>query len=276
MWRAGSRFFYATGTGHALSNIFTSPTTILLLAACVGTILLWGRYRHIGRLIVSLVVLCGGLFAEFPVDQWVLKPLEERFPSPALPPHIDGIVVLGGAVESALWQDRGQPALNAGADRMTEFVILARRFPQAKLLFTGGPGHSRPNGAREADVARVLFEGLGIDGHRLTMEDRATTTWDNAVFSRELVQPKPGETWLLVTSANHIPRAMGSFRAVGWQMIAYPVGYKTYHNLDLRHSSGLGARLELLDIAAHEWIGLVVYWMQGRSSALFPGPEAAL
>ncbi len=255
-------------------GVLTSPGQLLLLLAVLGTLLLWVRPGRVGRLMVSLAMLGLAVIAVLPIDQYVLHPLENRFPTPELPGHVDGILVLGGAVEASLWADRGQPSLNADADRMTEFVRLARRYPDATLAFTGGPAPSKPNGPREADVARALFGELGLDTAHMIFEDRSTTTWENAVFTKQLVQPKPGAVWLLVTSASHLPRAVGTFRAVGWEMIPVPVGYKTYNNPALRHKPGLFQRLQQLDTGAHEWIGMVEYWLRGRSTALFPAPRA--
>ena len=123
--------------------------------------------------------------------------------------------MLGGAVDQNLTEARGIPALNGAAERMTEFVVLARRYPEAKLVFTGGQGSLVHGGTTEADVARRLFDALGVPEARVTYEDEARNTWENALLTRRLVEPKPGETWLLVTSASHMPRSVGAFRQAG-------------------------------------------------------------
>jgi uncharacterized SAM-binding protein YcdF (DUF218 family) len=262
--------------GHQIANLPVSPTFLLALLAALGALLLWTPRWHGGRALVCLAVLGFALIAVLPVEQWALRPLEDRFPAPQLPEHVDGIVVLGGAIEADLSADRGQPALNQFADRMTEFVTLARRYPEARLAFTGGPLPGQPDGPREADAARELLAGLGIDGPRMLFEDRSTTTWENAVFTQAAIQPRQGEIWLLVTSAMHLPRAVGAFRAVGWETIPIPVGYKTYRATRGHRAHGLVEKLELLREAAHEWVGLAYYWLGGRSTALFPAPRAVL
>jgi uncharacterized SAM-binding protein YcdF (DUF218 family) len=251
----------------------TSPGTGFALLAALGTLLLWTRLWHVGRLFLTLGVVGLTLIIVLPVDQWSLAPLENQFESAVLPEKVDGIIVLGGAQETGIWLDRGQPALNSAADRMTEFAILARRYPSARLVFTGGTPPSKSLAPPEADVARVLLTQLGIAPERVSYEDQSTTTWENAVFSRALIRPKPDETWLLVTSASHIPRAVGAFRAVGWDVTPAPVGYKSYHDATLRNPRSFGEKLALLDIATHEWIGLVAYWAQGHSTTLFPAPR---
>ena len=219
-------------------------------------------------------MLSFALIALLPVDQWLLRPLEDRFPVPADLAKVDGIVVLGGAINATLAADRGRPALNSAADRLTEFAILARTYPAAKLVFSGGPPPNDPAGPREADFARILFEGLGIDGGRLQYEAQSRTTWENAQFSKALVKPAEGEVWLLVTSAFQMPRAVGAFRASGLDLLPYPVGHKTYRGNEHEFGS-LTARLRLLDVAMHEWVGLAYYRFQGRSSALFPALNPA-
>ena len=251
-----------------------SPTGWLLSLAGFGVLLLWlGRLRS-GRALVTIVVLCFALMAVLPVEQWAIRPLEEQFPAPAELAKVDGIIVLGGALDAALSADRGQPALNDAADRMTQAVMLTRKFPAAKLVFTGGPSPYDPAGPREADAAKLLFTALGVDPARMQFETESRTSWENAEFTHAVVHPAEGEIWLLVTSAMHMPRAIGTFRAVGMDLTAYPVGYKSYHG-EIKRMNRFVERLQLLDEAAHEWAGLAYYRLRGRSSALFPAPNPA-
>ncbi|MBN9562430.1 MAG: YdcF family protein [Alphaproteobacteria bacterium] len=255
------------------AGVLLRPSTLLLLCCVVGLALSWRGRSRLGRGLLLAGVGGFVLVLLLPIDQWALLPLEDRFPQIANPPaHVDGIIVLGGAVEPDITADRGIPSLNGNAERMTEGVTLARRYPNAKLVFTGGRGAVISGSLMEADVARMLFTDLGVAPDRLVMERRSRTTWENAVFTKELVHPKPGETWILVTSADHVARGVGAFRAVGWDVIGWPVGYKSGHSLLLWLPSSLGGSLSQLDEAVHEWVGLVAYWAMGRSSALFPAP----
>jgi uncharacterized SAM-binding protein YcdF (DUF218 family) len=164
------------------------------------------------------------------------------------------------------------PSLNAAAERLTTFVALARRYPNAKLVFTGGSGALIPGDAVEADGARMLLESLGVPADRVLFESASRTTYDNALMSRTLALPRDGQTWLLVTSASHMPRSVGAFRRAGWQVQAWPVGYKTYHMRYPVFSLMLGDKIAGVDWAVHEWVGLVAYRLLGRTSALFPAP----
>lgn len=237
-----------------------------------GAFLLWLRHMRTARVLLSAVTLGWALIAWLPLDQWALAPLENRFPAPPPGVHYDGILVLGGALESAMTQDRAMPSLNAAAERLTAFAAAARANPDARLVFSGGPLPNRPQGPPEAIGARQLLTDLGVPPDRVTYESKSRTTWENAVFTRDLIRPQPGEHWLMITSASHMPRAIGAFRQVGWSLDALPVGYKSFAHADLRAFRGLAERLSLIDLAAHEWIGLAYYRLRGRSSALFPNP----
>lgn len=255
-------------------GLLANPGEILLLLSGIGTALCaFGRQKW-GLL--ALYAGVGGflLIAVLPIDRWMIGPLEARFPRVITPPaRVDGIIVLGGAVDTARTAEHGIPALNWAAERMTAFVGLTRRYPEAKLIFTGGSGELRANGRMETAVARALFTELGVKPERMIYEDASRTTYENAEFSRRLMAPKPREIWLLVTSANHMPRAVGVFRHVGWKILPWPVAFKTPPTEDFFSFSPLAGHLAVVDLAFHEWLGLLVYYLTGRSDELFPGPE---
>lgn len=234
-----------------------------------GVILSWrGRQRWGRRLTVAA---CGGYLAimALPIHGWVLEPLEQRFPAPrAMPSDVAGIIVLGGAVDTLLTARHGMPSLNDAAERMTTFAKLARLYPSAKLVFTGGSGLLSPGSLTEADVARQLLADLGLDTGRILFEDQSRNTFENAELSKKRARPRQGETWILITSASHMPRSVGVFRAVGWDILPWPVAYKAEEEYDLN----LSEHLQHLDWGVHEWIGLVSYRLLGRTPALFPAP----
>jgi uncharacterized SAM-binding protein YcdF (DUF218 family) len=168
---------------------------------------------------------------------------------------------------------RGQPTLTGAAERLTEFVSLARHYPEARLVFTGGSGNLFDQTLKETLVARAVFAQLGLDVNRITFEDRSRNTYENAVLTRDLVAPKPEETWLLITSAMHMPRAHGAFVKVGWRILPYPVDYQTSGSYDWRLGFSLASGLGGISDALHEWIGLVAYRAMGWTDGIFPGPE---
>ena len=253
-----------------LVSMATLPSALLVGCAAVGLLL---RRWWAGRALLWLGV--AGLFAclVLPVDVWAIRPLEDLFPQVTDdPPHLDGIIVLGGSIDDLTSLDRGTPVITAAANRLTTFLILAKRYPTAKLVFTGGSGRVEQGVSTEARFARILLQDLGLPPDRVVFEDRSRTTFENAEFSKALVQPKPGETWALVTSASHMPRSVGVFRAVGWPVLPWPAGYLSRDHFTALAPS-LGGKLATLDLAAHEWEGLLAYWLMGKTASLLPTPS---
>lgn len=244
---------------------------VLLLAGLAAWCL--GR-RRLARWLVGIAAAALTVIAVLPVGAWMMAPLEQRFPAQALTGQVDGIVVLGGAVQPELSSDRDRPALNSMAERMTEAVALMRRFPDARVIFTGGSGDLLVQELKEAPVARQLWEQLGVDVSRIEFEDQSRNSWENALLSKARMQPKKGEIWLLVTSAFHMPRAVGSFRQAGWRVVPYPVDYHISARDLRRPSFALGDGLREVALGFHEWLGLAAYRLMGRTDSLWPGPCA--
>ncbi|HWP35303.1 MAG TPA: YdcF family protein [Thermodesulfobacteriota bacterium] len=257
-----------------LLALVADPGNALLLLLAVGTVLLWTRWPGPGRLLVTLATAAGFLTALLPVGALLLAPLENRFPPAPLPARVDGIIVLGGSVDQLVAAARGRTALNDSAERLTSFVALARRYPTARLVVSGGSGRLVRPQVKEGVAVRLLFEELGVDQTRILFEERSRTTYENVRYARELVKPRPGETWVLVTSAAHMPRAVGCFRRAGWPVVPYPVDYRTggpVSSVSIALTP-FGDRLDALRYALHEWAGLVAYRLTGRTDRLFPGP----
>ncbi|MCO5093439.1 YdcF family protein [Bosea sp. (in: a-proteobacteria)] len=249
-----------------------SPVNLAILLGGFSALLAFTRFARPARWVglISLTALV--LMAFSPLSLVLIRPLEDRFPQQdARRAPVTGIVVLGGAVGVA----RGDVVVNALASRMTKAVELARLHPQAKIVFAGGTASLISTATvTEADGAKLLFEGLGLDPARLIFDDKSRNTRENAVFARRLVDPKPGERWLLVTSGWHMPRAIGVFRKAGFAVEAFPVDF--WSSGEARDFVRIYARapraLEIADIGFKEWVGLVAYRLAGYTDALFPGP----
>ena len=140
-------------------------------------------------------------------------------------------------------------------------------------MYSGGDASLLGNQLPEANFVFPLLDIFGIARERVLLETRSRNTAENAEFTKNLANPKPAERWLLVTSAQHMPRAIGCFRRVGFQVEAYPTGWltgakKTELTPSAIFSSGLGG----FDSAVREWIGLLVYRLSGKTSELLPAP----
>jgi uncharacterized SAM-binding protein YcdF (DUF218 family) len=251
-----------------LAWLVLQPSNLLLAALALSVLLGWRR------LAVGLVCVLAAVIV-LPVGLWLLQPLEDRFARPAtLPESVAGIIVLGGAQESAVTAARGVLAVNHAAERLIEGLALALRYPEARLVFSGGSGALFPDGSLERDVDERFMALMAADAVPVVHEDRSRNTWENARYTRELVEPVDGEVWLLVTSAAHMPRSMGIFRRIGWPVVPWPVDYRTSGGVVLLGLAA-GDRLVQLDEAAREWLALAAYHLMDRTDALFPAPAPA-
>lgn len=235
---------------------------------------LWTRWRSAVRILMTAAVAFLALCAFSPLGSVLLRPLEDRFSRPVLAQSPTGVIVLGGVTDEVLTVARDGVSLTAGAERLTEAVALQRRFPNLRLVFTGGSGRLEPTSITEAAAARRFWSEMGVPAGQMAFEDRSRDTWENAIFTKEMLQIGPGETWLLVTSAAHMPRSVGIFRKIGFPVVPWPVDYRTTGtNADFHGWRNASDMFEALAVASHEWIGLIAYYLAGKTSALFPAPE---
>jgi uncharacterized SAM-binding protein YcdF (DUF218 family) len=258
-------------------GFFAVPSNLIIVVGIFGALLLRTRFSRAGwwLTIGSLILLA--LTGLSPLGNALIIPLESRFPAwDASRGAPDGIVALGGAVTPDVAAARGEPALNEAAERMTAVVELARRYPNARIVFSGGDAGFVVGGGNESEAALALFERLGLPRGRVLTEDKSRNTVENAVFSKRVAAPKPGERWLLVTSAYHMPRSIGVFRQAGFPVEAYPVDWRTRGARDFKRPfATVGDGLRRTDTAVREWVGLLVYWLTGKSSELLPGAVPA-
>lgn len=255
-------------------GFFALPSNLLISLGLLGAILLATRFAPAGRRLLVASVLLLAAAGWSPLGNALLLPLEQRFPAcDAARGAPDGIVVLGGAITAYVSGGRGVPVLNEAAERLTTAVELARRHPAAKIVFTGGSGSLLYDEASEAGFALALLQELGVERARIRADGRSRNTADDARYAKEAAAPKDGERWLLVTSAYHMPRAVGAFRRAGFPVEACPVDWRTHSRADaLRPFGSLGDGLRRTDTAVREWIGLLAYRLSGRTAALFPAP----
>lgn len=248
--------------------MLTRPSHLLLLAFLTGALLqLIGE--EVGQALIWAAALLSLSIAILPVSYWIARPLEMRFAAPLpMPAHVDGVIALGGA----LYFSGGKICLNGAGDRFVNMMLVARRYPAAKVVYAGGSALLGVEEEREADLARQLLQGLGFNTKRFLFERESRNTRENATLGWQLARPMPGETWLLVTSALHMPRAVGSFRNVGWQVTPYPVGFSPSSVRPVQWQFDCSGSLTLLDAAVKEWLGLAVYRWLGYTDALLPAP----
>ena len=242
-----------------LGKAILVPSTTLIAALAFGVLLLWSPLRKVGRWITTITAILLLAIAVLPISNWLAQPLETRFPRlQQLPEGTTGIILLGGSFRQGLSADWNQPQLNNHAGRLTAFVALAREYPDLKLVFSGGSPAFSSQSLTKSDIAREVLASLGLPPDRILFENRSRNTCENAIYTAQLVNPAKQQTWVLVDSAMDMPRAVGTFRKAGFQVVPYPVDYTT-GDAPLDFTPTVVRNFDRLDHATHEWFGLMGY-----------------
>ena len=243
-----------------LMSAVTQPLFWLSLWWLLALVLL-SRFRRFATSLLwgGLVVL--GLLGFNAVPDALLRPLENRFKVPRMTSsdQYAGVIVLGGATDKqGIYKAHGQVPLGDAAERMTVPIALMRKFPNFELIFSGGEGRLVPTGTTEAELAGVFYTEQGVDMNRVTLESQSRTTRENAKRVAALLGERCKQPWLLVTSAWHMPRSMAEFQAVGCNVTAYPVDFRTGEETSWTEYSMAGS-LMAWQTALHEYLGMFVY-----------------
>ncbi len=254
--------------------LIVAPSSFLIILLCLAVLLAFLRRFRAASILGGVVTLSLAILSFSPVAERVALSLEQRFPAykdDGRP--IKGVIVLGGGLNLASSVTQGRLVLGAAGDRLVAMADLARRYPDATIIFTGGSGYLFGSSGSEADVIEKNLIHLGIAPNRILFERASRNTYENAVMTKAMVQPAGGEHWLLVTSALHMPRAMGLFRAAGFELEAYPVDWRTAPDFNgMLSDEPASSRLRLFDLAIREWVGLFAARFTGQSRELFPAP----
>jgi uncharacterized SAM-binding protein YcdF (DUF218 family) len=254
------------------SHFLSLPSNVIASLAVLALVLMVClRPSGVSIAAVALVTLVAATLS--PLGNMLLIPLEQRFPAARIPSQeIDGVIVLGRSYDSQSHGHLSTILLEEDTEPMSVIPDLAHRYPRARIIFSGGTDPSNP-GPREAAVAKQYFTSFGIAADRISIEDRSLTTEENAQFTAALIHPTPSSRWLLVTSAYHMPRAMGAFRKAGFNVIGFSVGLRTHGWEELWWPARTATdNLRRMDIAVVEWLGLLTYRLSGYSDEWFPGP----
>lgn len=262
---------------YKIASILLQPSLLAAVSTLAGLLLL----RLSIRRTLALRLAWGGViyligFGIFPLGNVLILPLEQHFADVTPPVSTDGIaglIILGGFEDSWVSSGRGVLTVNESAERLTEGVRLALALPNTKVLFSGGVGALWRAGEEATKPVADYLAAVGIDRNRILLEGRSRNTLENAALSATLAAPRPGEKWLLITSAYHMPRALGLFRRAGFDAHPWPVDYRTRGWQDVwRFSDRIPAGHQRLDLAVTEWAGLICARLTGRIDQMFPPP----
>jgi len=235
-----------------------------LIAVLAGVGVLFRKFA-IGKWSTRIAVSALLILGFFPIGHNMLVALENRNPSPIeLPKKIDGIIVLGGSIDLKTSIARKQVQLNEHTARLTEMIKLAKRYPKAKLVFTGGDGNLSQSSSSESEQLNILLKNIGFNQSRVILEDKSRNTFENMLFSKDIIHPKEGQNWLLVTSAFHMPRAAAIFNTNQWQIIPYSAGYLTDGIYKFTPNGDVLGNMYKFQVAAREIIGIMAYTLTGR------------
>ena len=248
--------------------VFARPESWIVLLLLAALLASRQSSDRVGRRYVKAClgfILAIGIL---PVGELLMRPLETRFPADPVASAPAGIIILGGAEDGTGMRTTGLPGVNEAGERFLVGMALARAYPEAQLIFTGGSGQVLSEGMPGAEIAARIFASGGIEVDRVLLESQSRNTAENAAYSLDLVGERAGP-WILVTSAFHMPRAVGSFCAAGWRnIVPYPVDFRGVDDVDLAWD--LGAGLTDLNIGVKEWIGIFAYRVTGRMESFWP------
>ncbi|HEY9080864.1 YdcF family protein [Magnetovibrio sp.] len=253
-----------------------NPVSLFIAGLLLSLLLMLSRHwAGKGRVLLGFVLLNYIVFAIFPVGVWAVNKLEDRFSTVRdYPGSVAGILVLAGSVNTVMTRERDQVAVGGNIERLTEFMRLARAHPEAKLVYVGGQGRLFDRKPSEAEVAERFLRETGLDTTKVWFEDRSRNTEEGALMSYRQLQPGD-QPWVLITSARHMPRAVGLFRKAGWTVLAHPTDYLTLPGEPQTWAPTWPGGLGFANEALYEWAGLAFSWLRGKIDEPFPGPFPA-
>lgn len=238
--------------------------TFILWVAAV--LCYWRGRRRVGKVLVvaGMVTIMG--FSNPLVGDWLYGGLEDDFAvlTPEELPAADAIVVLGGMTHPPI-PPRREVEVSDGFDRLLHGMRLLRAGKAPFLVLSGGSIASLTGSdLSEATSMQRLALEYGVDPGVILLEERSRNTYENGLYTREILQERGFERVLLVTSAAHMRRSVGVFRALGIEVIPAPTDVRIVpkpFNPGRLLPSLLG--LDSSSRAVKEYVGWWIYWMRG-------------
>ena len=222
------------------------------------------------KVIYFLLLMFFIISAVMPTGNFMVFQLEKNFHlQPIIPNQVDGILILAGATNPILSKEYNKINLNGSVERLTEAILLIRKYPRAKIIFSGGSGSIKNQKFTHAKVAKDFFEQFQIDTRKIIFESKSRNTYENILYSKEIANPTYNENWLLITSASHMTRSMNIAKKLDWKFIPYSVDFSMQKKFSWKPSINFLGNIGSFQGASHEWTGLIAYYFLGRTSQIY-------
>lgn len=249
--------------------VFLSPLNFLFILLLFSFFLKILNFKMFSKFILIFSFCFFIAIGFFPMGQFLLFKLEHQYQSlEVLPNEIDGLIVLGGPSNAGLTTIYDQVNFNDGGERLTEAVLVIKKSQPKKIIFSGGTSKQNFESSH-AFVAKKFFHEMEINTNNIYFEYKSRNTYENIFNSKITVNPKKNEKWIIITSSFHMPRAMKVADKLEWRLIPYPVDYRTAKNFSGFHFSfNLLNNINSLDLALHEYVGLISYYLLGRTNEI--------
>ncbi len=250
--------------------VFVNPFNLLILFFLIGLIFLIIKKHKIALFILLIDFVITFTISFFPIGQYLTYLLEKDYHTKIeFSEKIDGIMILGGATNAKLANEYNQINVNDASERLIESLRLINRFDKAKIVFSGGSGSINKTNYSHAQIAKKFYEIAKINIENIIFEDKSRNTFENILFTSKIVKPKNNETWILITSAFHMKRALLIAEKINWKFIPYAVDFKTGKKISLKPNLNLYNNFSAFQKISHEWTGLFAYFLMGRTNSIF-------
>lgn len=209
------------------------------------------------------------IFAILPTGPYLVYFLEKDFhKTNYYPEKLDGILILSGATNPFLTKEYDQINLGEGAERLIESYFLIKKFPNVKIIFSGGAAYLGYPEITDSSAAKKFYKDMGLDISKIYFENKSRNTFENLFLSKNYAQPKKNENWLLISSAFHLRRALNVGDELDWKLIPYPTDFRQSKKFIFKFSFDFFYNLSQSNLALHEWLGIFYYYLSNKTSKI--------
>ncbi|MDC3021755.1 YdcF family protein [Pelagibacteraceae bacterium] len=250
--------------------LILNPFNLFIFITLFSISLYFFNLRRLSLIIFLINFVFIAFISFLPIGSYLIYNIEKEYHSYIQPPEqVDGILILGGATNPILYNEYDQISLNGSSERLVESVFIIKKFDKAKVIFSGGSGIVNRPDFDHAQVAKSFYKKIGIEIDRIIFEDNSRNTYENIMYSKKIANPKLNENWLLITSASHMKRALLIADKNNWKLIPYAVDFKNIKDFKLIPNLKLLTNLNSFQHGSREWLGLVSYYLMGRTDKIF-------